>query len=47
MWKHGLRSGEAIERRRTMTATMRMIRPMISAEIEPLSAPGFRLASAC
>jgi len=26
MWKHGLRSAEAIERRQEMTAAMRMIR---------------------
>jgi hypothetical protein len=47
MWKHGLQLTEVIERRRVMTTVMRMIRPMISAEPEPLSAPGFRLASAC
>jgi transposase len=30
MWKHGLRSADAIERRRVMTATMRMIRQALT-----------------
>jgi hypothetical protein len=35
MWRHGLRSVEEIERRRTMTAEMRRIR----REIQELGAP--------
>jgi hypothetical protein len=30
MWKHGLRSAEAIKRRRAMTTTMRMIRQALA-----------------
>jgi hypothetical protein len=30
MWKHGLRSAAAIERRRMMTAAMRMIRQALA-----------------
>jgi hypothetical protein len=30
MWKHGLRSAEVIERRRAMTAAMRMIRQALA-----------------
>ena len=30
MWRHGLRSAEVIERRRAMTAAMRMIRQALA-----------------